>query len=61
MKNINGAVLDYIGTREAVIERLDVSFILNQFGNNLAQAQERYKKFVMDNMEMEMSCCFLCG
>ena len=33
--------LDYIGTREAVIERLDVSFILNQFGNNLAQAQER--------------------
>ena len=45
--------LDYIGTREAVIERLDVSFILNQFGNNLAQAQERYKGFVMDNMEME--------
>ncbi|MCD6215269.1 MAG: transposase [Candidatus Desulfofervidus sp.] len=45
--------LDYIGTREAVIERLDVSFILNQFGNNLAQAQERYKGFVMDNMKME--------
>ena len=45
--------LDYIGAREPVIERLDVSFILNQFGNNLAQAQERYKEFVMDNMGME--------
>ena len=45
--------LDYIGRRTPVIEKLDISFILNHLGNNLAQAQHRYKQFVMDNIKME--------
>ena len=45
--------LDYVGARKAVVKRLDISFILSQLGGNLAQAQKRYKEFVLNSKEIE--------
>lgn len=46
--------LDYVGAKKRpVIEKLNLEFILNQFSNRLNQARKEYKKFVMENIEME--------
>lgn len=45
--------LDYIGKRKPIVERLDTSFILSQFDNDLEKAQKKYKKYVLENINMK--------
>ncbi len=44
--------LDYIGKGKSIIERLDISFILSRFNNDLSNAQKRYIRYVYENIEM---------
>lgn len=45
--------LDYIGRRKPFIKRLDISFILSQFGGDMHEAQKKYNDFVLNNIDME--------
>jgi len=45
--------LEYNGMRQPLIEKLDMHFILSQFGDNVSKASERYKSFVLENINME--------
>jgi len=45
--------LDYIGIRKTTIKRLDTSFILRQLDADLDKAAEKYKSFVIGNIDMK--------
>jgi putative transposase len=45
--------LDYIGKRSPKVERLDISFILNMLSNNTIEAQDRYRRYVMQNADLK--------
>jgi len=45
--------LDYIGAREQIIERFDTSFILSQLDNDLSKARKKYKRFVLEKVNMK--------
>ena len=45
--------LDYIGKRKSIIERLDTSFILSRFDSDLRIAQEKYRCYVLENIDMK--------
>lgn len=45
--------LDYIGKRKPIIDRLDTSFILSRFYSDLRIAQEKYRCYVLENIDMK--------
>lgn len=45
--------LDYVGTREPLIDHLDISLILGMFDDNPATAREQYRTFVLDRAGMK--------
>src|SRR3972149_3286275 len=44
--------LDYMGKRKS-IDRLDAEFILRQFDEDMRKARRRYRRFVLENIEMD--------
>jgi len=40
---------DYIGARKSFVNRLDTSFVLNQFSYNLNEAIKKYREFVVES------------
>ncbi len=44
--------LDYMGKRRSV-DRLDAEFILKQFDRDIKKARRRYKRFVLENADMD--------
>ncbi len=57
VKNIEeykwSSYLDYIGGKEPIMKKLDTSFILSQFDNDLTKAAKKYRKFVLENIGMD--------
>ncbi len=47
------SILDYIGARDPIVERLDTSFILNQLDDTLSKAVKEYRKFVLERTVMK--------
>jgi len=45
--------LDYMGRRNPVIKKLDMSLIFSKFSNNPREAQKRYKQFVIENRDLK--------
>ena len=44
--------LDYMGKRKS-IDRLDAEFILRQFDEDMRKARRRYRRFVLENIDMD--------
>jgi len=44
--------LDYVGMRKS-LGRVDTTLILSQFGDNLIKAEEKYERFVLENIDMK--------
>jgi len=45
--------LDYMGKRSASVDRLDAEFVLGQFDEDIKKARKRYKRFVLENIDMD--------
>lgn len=45
--------LDYIGVRKSLTERLHTSFLLSQFDQDLSKSRKKYKKFVLENIDID--------
>ena len=44
--------LDYVGMRKS-LGRVDTTLILSQFDDNLIKAEEKYERFVLENIDMK--------
>ena len=47
------SLLDYLGKRKKVLDKLDTQFILTQLHNNLTQSRVLYKKYILENFNMD--------
>lgn len=45
--------LDYIGVRKPIIKRLHTSLLLSQFDEDLSESRRKYKKFVLENIDID--------
>ncbi len=45
--------LDYIGRKNPVVKKLDISLILDKFSNNQEEAKKRYNQFIIENAHLK--------
>jgi REP element-mobilizing transposase RayT len=56
-KNLNeytwSSLLDYLGERKKLLKKLDTQFILVQLNTNLTQSRTIYKRYLLENLNMD--------